>query len=156
MILTFKRWLDAEAYFCCRRALFVFVYEVMEKSWNFISRSLWEPWYSSNFIFWVCSLVLRKLSGELFSFFFQQNSRWPTYHMLLSWAAPLICSKEATYSGHMLITFWCDSDITYWRGLHEKLVTVLYFSIINEFWLLNLCGAGGDASFAPQAYLGDV
>ena len=27
-------------------------------------------------------------------------------------------------------------------------MTVLYFSIINV-----LCGAGGDASFAPQAYL---
>ena len=50
----------------------------------------------------------------------------------------------------MLITFWCDSDITFSRGLHENLVTVgpLYFSIINV-----LCGAGGDASFAPQANL---
>ena len=35
----------------------------------------------------------------------------------------------------------------------KKLVTVLYFSIINVFWLLNICGAGGDASFAPQANL---
>ena len=33
------------------------------------------------------------------------------------------------------------------------MMTVLYFSIINVFWLLNLCGAGGDASFAPQANL---
>ena len=33
------------------------------------------------------------------------------------------------------------------------LVTVLYFSIINVFWLLNLCGAGGDAISAPQANL---
>ena len=35
----------------------------------------------------------------------------------------------------------------------KKLVTVLYFPIINVFWLLNLCGAGGDASFTPQANL---
>ena len=33
-------------------------------------------------------------------------------------------------------------------GLHTNLVTVLYFFIINV-----LCGAGGDASFAPQANL---
>ena len=33
------------------------------------------------------------------------------------------------------------------------MVTVLYFSIINVFWLLNLCGVGGDASFSPQANL---
>ena len=32
---------------------------------------------------------------------------------------------------YMLITFWCDSDMTFSRGLHKKLVTVLYFSIIN-------------------------
>ena len=48
----------------------------------------------------------------------------------------------------MLIRFWCDSDITFSRGLHKYLVTVLYFSIFNV-----LCGAGGDASFAPQANL---
>ena len=29
----------------------------------------------------------------------------------------------------------------------------MYFYIINVFWLLNLCEAGGDASFAPQANL---
>ena len=51
----------------------------------------------------------------------------------------------------MLIRFWYDSDITFLRGLHKKMVTVLYFCIINVFWLLNLCVAGGDASFAPQA-----
>ena len=54
---------------------------------------------------------------------------------------------EATHPGHMLIRFWCDSEITFSRGLHKNLVTVLYFSIINV-----LCGAGGDASFAPQEY----
>ena len=48
----------------------------------------------------------------------------------------------------MLIRFWCDSDVTFSRGLHKNLVTVLYFSIINV-----LCEAGGDASFAPQANL---
>ena len=32
-----------------------------------------------------------------------------------------ICSKEATYPGHMLITFWCDSDITFLRGLLKKI-----------------------------------
>ena len=60
-------------------------------------------------------------------------------------SASPICSKEATYPGHMLISFWCDSFL---RDLHKKLVTVLYFSIINVFWLLNLCGTGGDSSFA--------
>ena len=49
---------------------------------------------------------------------------------------------------YMLIRFWCDSDITFSCGLHKNLVTALYFSIINV-----LCGAGGDASFAPQANL---
>ena len=44
---------------------------------------------------------------------------------------------------HMLIRFWCDSDITFSRGLHKK-----KFSII-----IVLCGAGEDASFAPQANL---
>ena len=48
----------------------------------------------------------------------------------------------------MLIRFWCDFVITFSRGLHKNLLTVLYFSIINV-----LCGAGGDASFAPQANL---
>ena len=87
----------------------------------------------------------------LFSFF-QQNSRWLRNHMLgllwRAWSASPICSKEATYPGHMLIRFWCDSDITFSRVLHKNLVTVLYFSII-----IVLCGAGGGASFAPQANL---
>ena len=48
----------------------------------------------------------------------------------------------------MLIRFWCDSEITFSRGLYFHVVTVLYFSIINV-----LCGAGGDASFAPQTNL---
>ena len=48
----------------------------------------------------------------------------------------------------MLIRFWCDSEITFSRGLHKNLVTVLYFSIINV-----LCGTDGEASFAPQANL---
>ena len=48
----------------------------------------------------------------------------------------------------MLIRFWCDSEITVSRGLHKNLVTELYYSIINV-----LCGAGGEASFAPQANL---
>ena len=30
-----------------------------------------------------------------------------------------ICSKEATYPGHMLIRFWCDSDITFLHDLHK-------------------------------------
>ena len=38
----------------------------------------------------------------------------------------------------------------------KKLVTMLYFSIIDVFWLLNLCGAGGGASFAPQANLVEI
>ena len=48
----------------------------------------------------------------------------------------------------MLIRFWCDFEITFSRGLQKNLVTVLYFSIINV-----VCGAGGDASFAPQTNL---
>ena len=39
--------------------------------------------------------------------------------------------------------FWCDSNITFSRGLHKNLVTVLYFSIINV-----LCRTGAGASFA--------
>ena len=50
-----------------------------------------------------------------------------------------------------MIRFWCDSEITFSSGLHKNLVTVLYFSIINV-----LCGAGGDASFAPQANLAQI
>ena len=71
--------------------------------------------------------------------------------------------QEATYPGHfsviltshsdMMMKFWCDSDIAYLRGLQKKIVIVLYFSIINVFWLLNVFGVGGDASFAPQANL---
>ena len=56
--------------------------------------------------------------------------------------------KQFTLAIIMLIRFWCDSDITFSCGLHKNLVTVLYFSIINV-----LFGAGGDASFAPQANL---
>ena len=67
---------------------------------------------------------------------------------LKSFSASPICSKEATYPGHMLIRFWCDSDITFPYGLHTDLVTVMYVSIINV-----LCGAGGEASFVPQAHL---
>ena len=48
----------------------------------------------------------------------------------------------------MLIRFWCDSD-TILRGLHKKLVTVLYFSIINVFWLLNLCGGRVEMQALP-------
>ena len=88
----------------------------------------------------------------LFSFF-QQNSRWPKNHMLLwrAWTA-LSISKEATYPGHMLIRFWCDSDITFSRGLHKNLVTVLYFSIINVLcggrWRRKLCPSGKSSCFS--------
>ena len=108
--------------------------------------------YSSNFIFYVCSVALRKKSGEMFFFFnfcnkIQDGRRITCYSEELEQHSP-ICSKEATYPGHMLIRFWCDSAITFSSGLHKNLVTVLYFFIINV-----LCGAGGDASFAPQARL---
>ena len=54
----------------------------------------------------------------------------------------------------MLITFWCDFDITFLCGLLKKIgYSTVFLYIINVFWLLNLCGAGGDASFAPQANL---
>ena len=64
--------------------------------------------------------IVRRI-GFLFSFF-QQNLRWPTNHMLLSRAltASPICSEETTYPEHMLITIWCDSDITFLRGLHKN------------------------------------
>ena len=70
--------------------------------------------------------------------FFQQNSKCLTNHML----------RSKAYPSNMLILFCCDSDIAFSLGLHTNLLTVLYFSIINV-----LCGAGGDASFAPQANL---
>ena len=95
-------------------------------------------WLYSSF-YLLCMLIgPEKKSGEMFfCFFFQQNSRWPTNHMLLrrAWTASPICSKEATCPGHMLIRIWCDSDITFSHCLHKNLVTVLYFSIINV-----LCG----------------
>ena len=53
----------------------------------------------------------------------------------------------------MLITFRADSDITFVGGLHKKIGDSTVFCIIGVFWLVNLCGAGGDASFAPQANL---
>ena len=91
----------------------------------------------------------------LFSFFSTKFKMADESHVTLELELCLNCFtdlfKEATFSGH--IRFWCDSDITFLRSLHKKFVTVLYFSIINVFWLLNLCGAGGDASFAPQANL---
>ena len=80
------------------------VFQLPQK--NYQNLVIWL--YSSNLIFCVCSVALRKKSGELF-FFLQQNSRWPTNHMLLwrAWTAGPICCKEATYPGHMLIRFWC-------------------------------------------------
>ena len=85
-------------------------------------------------------MALRKKSGELFFFFntIQDGRQITCYYE----------EFETTYPGHMLIRFWCDSDITFSRGLHKKLVTALYISIINV-----LCGAARDASFAPQANL---
>ena len=94
----------------------------------------------------------------LFSFFFtkiQDGQRITCYSQELELLHRFV-PKEATYPGHMLINFWCDSDITFLCGLHKKLVTVMYLSIINVFWLLNLCWVGGDASFAPQANLVSV
>ena len=53
--------------------------------------------YSSNLIFCVCSVALRK------------NSRWPTNHILLwrAWTASPICFKEAY---HMVIC-WLDFGV---------------------------------------------
>ena len=48
-----------------------------------------------------------------------------------------------TSTNDIHIRFWCDSDITFLTWLQYKFVTVLYFSIIDVFWLRNLCGAGG-------------
>ena len=44
----------------------------------------------------------------------------------------------------MLIRFWCDSNISFPRGLHKS---------DSSVFLYVLFGAGGDASFAPQANL---
>ena len=49
----------------------------------------------------------------------QDGRRIPCYSRV--WTASPICSKEATYPGRMLITFWCDSDITFVRSLHTKI-----------------------------------
>ena len=66
--------------------------------------------------------------------------------------------KGNTLSGRVLKSFWCDSDnknlyFCTFNNFSGYLVTVLYFSIISVFWLLNLCGVGGDASFVHQANL---
>ena len=87
---------------------------------------------------WFILAIIKIWSGELFFFFHFFNKIHDGRR--ITW--------EATYPGHMLIRFWCDSEITFSSGLHKNLVTVLYFSII-----IVLCGAGGDASFAPQANL---
>ena len=143
--------------FLCVRIIKTYIFSTFQDFSWYIS----SFWLLSKFGSMVIQLkfdLLCMLSGHekkvrrivfLFSFF-QQNSRWPTNHMLLwrAWTASPICIKKATYPGHMLIRFWCDSEITFSRGLHKNLVTVLYFSIINV-----LCGAGGDASFAPQENL---
>ena len=76
-----------------------------------------------NFIFCVCSVALRKKSGELFFFSFLQQ---------IQDGRRFTCYSEEL-----------DSDITFSGGLHGNLEAVLYFSIINV-----LCGAGGDANFA--------
>ena len=55
------------------------------------------------------------------------------FKMAVDSHATPICSKEATYPGHMLIRFWCDSDITFSGGLNKNLETVLYFSIIKYY-----------------------
>ena len=88
----------------------------------------------------------------LFSFFSTKFKIATCYSQKLELLHRFVSKKQLTLD-IMLITFWSDSDIRFLRGLHKKLVTVLYFSIINVFWLLNLCGAGGNASFAPQANL---
>ena len=61
--------------------------------------------------------------------------------------------KETTYPEQMLITFWCDCDITCLHRLLKKIGDGTVFSIINVFWLLNICGADRDASFDPRANL---
>ena len=44
---------------------------------------------------------------------------------LKSLPAPPICSKEATYPGHMLNRFLCDSYIPFSCGSHKNFVIVL-------------------------------
>ena len=62
---------------------------------------------------------------------------------LKSLTASPICFKEGPYPGH--IRFWCDSDFTFFTWI--EILTVPYFSIIEVFWLKNLCGVSGDSSF---------
>ena len=92
--------------------------------------------------------IVRRIVFIFFIFSTKFKMADESHVTLKSLPASHICSKEATYPGHMLIRFWCDSDIIFLRGLHINFVTVLYFSIINV-----LCGVGGDPSFAPQANL---
>ena len=65
---------------------------------------------------------------------------------LKSLTASTICCKEGPYPGH--IRLWCGSDVTFFTWLYKKMLTVLHFSIIEVFWLRNLCGVGGDSSFS--------
>ena len=65
---------------------------------------------------------------------------------LKSLTASPICFKEGRYPGH--IRFWFNSEVTFFTWLDkEKMLTVLYFSIIEVFWLQSLCGVGGDPNF---------
>ena len=80
----------------------------------------------------VCSVALRKKSGELFFHIFnkiQDGRRITCYSEELELLHRFVPRKQLT-------------------GLHKNLMTALYFSIIKV-----LCGVGGDASFAPQANL---
>ena len=106
--------------------------------------------YSSNLIFCVCSVALRKKSGELFFFFLffnkiQDGRRITCYSEELELLHRFVSRKQLT-----LVICWLDFGVILKSHFHifKNLVTVLYFSIINV-----LCGAGGDASFAPQANL---
>ena len=86
------------------------------------------------------------VSRIVFLFFSAKSEMAYKSHVTLkSLTASPICFKKGPYPGH--IRFWCDSDVTFFTWIDKKMLTVLYFSIIEVFWLRNLCGVGGDSSF---------
>ena len=97
--------------------------------------SVWQYGYTAQILFFcVCSAVaLRKL----FFFFFNkiQDGRITCYSQELELFYRFFHGSNLPWP--YANRFWCDSNITFSRGLHKNLVTVglLYFSIINV-----LCG----------------
>ena len=114
---------------------------------------------SSNFIFWVCSLALRILSGDFFSFFLTKSKMVDKMYL---------CHDVQSWHKYILVTIikMIGCSFQYykakrWASYVDKTCQIKgvlirngeWFSLIQVFWLLNLCEARGDASFAIQANL---